>query len=38
MMPMKANWDAPENINKLSTAVCGTLNPNATARAPNEIP
>jgi hypothetical protein len=38
MMPTKANWEAPENISKLRTMVCHTLNPRATDKAPKEMP
>lgn len=35
---MKANWEAPVNITRLSTAVCHTLSPDATDTAPNDAP
>jgi hypothetical protein len=38
IIPMKANWDAPENMRRLNTMVCHTLKPNATATAPKETP
>jgi hypothetical protein len=38
MIPMKANWDAPENMRRLSTIVCHTVKPSATESAPKETP
>src|SRR5690606_18662174 len=36
--PMNANCDPPVNISRLSTQVCQTPSPDATASAPNEMP
>ena len=36
--PMKANCEPPVNITRLSTQVCQTSRPDATASAPNEMP
>jgi hypothetical protein len=36
--PMNANCEPPVNITRLSTHVCQTSSPDATARAPNEMP
>jgi hypothetical protein len=38
IIPIKANWDAPENMRRLNTMVCHTLNPKATESAPKEMP
>jgi hypothetical protein len=35
---MNANWEPPVNISTLNAHACHTLNPAATARAPNETP
>ena len=35
---MNANWDAPENITRLSTIVCARLRPDPTDTAPKEAP
>ena len=36
--PISANCEPPENINRLSTQVCQTSSPDATASAPNDTP
>src|SRR3954471_10562207 len=36
--PMRANWDPPLNMTRLSTQVCQMSRPDAVERAPNEIP
>ena len=36
--PTNANCDPPVNMNRLSTQVCQTSRPDATASAPNEMP
>ena len=38
MTPTKANCEPPVNISRLSTQVCQTSRPAATASAPNEMP
>jgi hypothetical protein len=37
-MPIKANWEAPENMSKLNTIVCPTEKPRATDKAPKDTP
>jgi len=36
--PTKANCDPPVNISRLNTQVCQMSRPDATDRAPNEMP
>ena len=38
MTPANANWEPPVNMSRLSTHVCHTSRPDATASAPNEMP